>query len=274
MTSIDQYTQKFIDLSIEYLPKLGLALLVLFVGLKVIKLIVNRIKKLMIQKETDPSLVPFLSGIVEVGLKAVLVVSVIQIVGIATTSFVAIIGSAGLAIGLALSGTLQNFAGGVIILILRPYEVKDVIEAQGYIGSVTAIQIFHTILRTWDNKVVIIPNGPLSTGSLVNYNKEPTRTVEWIFGIGYQDDIDLAKEVIQDTIFGDPRVLDTKEEGYFIYVNAMAESSVNFKVRATVNTPDYWTVFFEGNEKIKKAFDARGITIPYPQRDVHMIPQK
>lgn len=274
MNSLDQYVEKFIALSIEYLPKLALAILVLFLGLKVIKIIVNKVKKIMIDKETDPSLIPFLSGILDVGLKAILVVSVIQMVGIATTSFVAIIGSAGLAIGLALSGTLQNFAGGVIILILKPYQVGDVIEAQGYIGSVTAIQIFHTILKTWDNKVVIIPNGPLSTGSLVNYNQEPTRSVEWIFGIGYEDDIDLAKQVIQDTIFSDPRVLDTKEDGYFIHLSAMADSSVNLKVRAKVKTPDYWKVFFDGNENIKKAFDAQGITIPYPQRDVHMIPQK
>ena len=237
-------------------------------------MVVKGLVKVLNKRETDPSLIPFLTGLLGITLKVMLVISVIQMVGVETTSFVAIIGAAGLAIGLALSGTLQNFAGGVIILILKPYRVGDVVEAQGFIGSVTEIQIFHTIMKTWDNKVIVIPNGPLSTGSLVNYNQEPTRVVEWIFGIGYTDDIDKARQVIEDAIFTDERVLNTKEEGYYINLNELADSSVNFKVRAKVNTPDYWDVFFAGTEKVKKAFDANGISIPFPQRDVHMYTEK
>lgn len=270
MENIEEYTAIGMEMAMAYLPKVLLAIIVLIIGLKVINMATKGLRNVLAKKQADPSLIPFLSGFLGVILKAMLVVSVIQMVGVETTSFVAVIGAAGLAIGLALSGTLQNFAGGVIILILKPYKVGDVVEAQGFIGSVTEIQIFHTIMKTWDNKVIVIPNGPLSTGSLVNYNQEPTRVVEWIFGIGYNDDIDKARTVIEQAIFSDARVLNTKEEGYYINVNQLADSSVNFKVRANVNTPDYWDVYFAGTEKVKKAFDAHGISIPFPQRDVHM----
>ncbi len=274
MENVERYIGRGIEMAMAYLPKVLLAIIVLIIGLKVISMVVNGLVKVLNKRQTDPSLIPFLTGLLGITLKVVLAISVIQMVGVETTSFVAVIGAAGLAIGLALSGTLQNFAGGVIILILKPYRVGDVVEAQGFIGSVTEIQIFHTIMKTWDNKVIVIPNGPLSTDSLVNYNQEPTRVVEWIFGIGYTDDIDKARRVIEGAIFTDERVLNTKEEGYYINVNELADSSVNFKVRAKVNTADYWDVFFAGNEKVKKALDANGISIPFPQRDVHMFTEK
>lgn len=270
MERVEKYVDMGMEMAMVYLPKVLLAIIVLIIGLKVISMVVKGMVKVLNKRETDPSLIPFLSGLLGMTLKAMLVISVVQMVGVETTSFVAIIGAAGLAIGMALSGTLQNFAGGVIILILKPYKVGDVLEAQGYIGSVSEIQIFNTVLKTWDNKTVIIPNGGLSTGSMINYSTEPTRVVEWIVGIGYGDDIDKARQVIEDTIFSDSRILNTKEEGYFINVCELADSSVNFKVRAKVNSEDYWGVFFENTEKIKKALDANGISIPFPQRDVHM----
>lgn len=270
MENVEKYMTMGMDMAMVYLPKVLLAIIVLIVGLKVIGMVVNGMVKVLNKRDTDPSLIPFLSGLIGITLKIMLIISVVQMIGVETTSFIAIIGAAGLAIGMALSGTLQNFAGGVIILILKPFKIGDVLEAQGFIGSVSEIQIFNTVLKTWDNKTVIIPNGGLSTGSMINYSTEPTRVVEWIVGIGYNDDIDKARQVIESTIFSDERILNTKEEGYFINVFELADSSVNFKVRAKVNAGDYWAVLFDNTEKIKKALDANGISIPFPQRDVHM----
>jgi small conductance mechanosensitive channel len=178
------------------------------------------------------------------------------------------LGAAGLAVGMALSGTLQNFAGGVMVLIFKPYEVGDVIEAQGYTGSVKSIQIFNTILNTPDNKVIIIPNGPISTGSLVNYSKEDKRRVDWTVGIGYGDKYDKAKEVIERFIQEDERIL--KDPAHFIGLGELADSSVNITVRAWVKPADYWGVFFDMNEKIYKNFDKEGLNITIPQMDVHV----
>jgi len=178
------------------------------------------------------------------------------------------LGAAGLAVGLALSGTLQNFAGGAMILLFKPFKVGDVIEAQGFIGKVSEIQIFNTILKTPDNKTIIIPNGGLATSSMTNYTTEPTRRVDWTFGIGYGDDVDKAKEVIKGLCDQDPRIL--KDPELFIAVSALADSSVNFAVRAWVNADDYWNVFFEMNEKVYKSFDREGLNIPFPQMDVHL----
>jgi small conductance mechanosensitive channel len=203
-----------------------------------------------------------------VGLKAMLLISVASMVGIQTTSFVAVLGAAGLAVGLALQGSLSNFAGGVLILLFRPFKVGDVIEAQGVTAAVHSIQIFNTILKTYDNKTIIIPNGALSNDKIINYTTEDTRLVEWIFGIGYSDDIDKARTVIKDTVFNDDRILDRNEP--FINLSELADSSVNFKVRARVRTDDYWSVYFDKTEAVKKAFDQKGISIPFPQRDVHL----
>ena len=175
----------------------------------------------------------------------------------------------GLAVGMALSGTLQNFAGGVILLILKPFKVNDVIEAQGYIGKVVEIQVFNTVLLTGDNKTVIIPNGGLSTGAMVNYSKQPTRRVDLTFGIGYDDDIDHAKKVILSVINQLPSIL--KDPEPFIGVVEHGDNSVNLVTRVWANTADYWNVYFFLMENVKKEFDKENISIPYPQRDVHII---
>jgi small conductance mechanosensitive channel len=188
--------------------------------------------------------------------------------GIAMTSFIAILGAAGLAVGMALSGTLQNFAGGVMILLFKPFKVGDFIEAQGFMGSVKEIQIFVTILTTGDNKTIIIPNVGLSNGSMINFSTQENRRVDWVFGIGYGDDVNKAKGIIREILESDERVM--KDPAVFIALGAMADSSVNLTVRAWVNATDYWGVFFDTNEKVYNDFNAGGINIPFPQMDVHV----
>lgn len=255
-------------------PDWGMRLLgaavVFFIGWWITKWVNRAVARYFAVKDFDQGLETFLASLISIMLKVCLILTTASTLGLELTSFMAIFGSAGLAIGLALSGTLQNFAGGVIILALKPYKVGDVIETQGYIGTVSEIQIFNTFLKTWDNKTVIIPNGGLSTGSLINYTTEETRVVEWIIGVSYNDDIDKVRQIIEDTVFSDPRILNTKEEGYFINVSELAASSVNFKVRAKVMSADYWQVFFDYNEKIKKALDANGVSIPFPQTDIYV----
>jgi len=193
-------------------------------------------------------------------------------VGIAMTSFVAILGAAGLAVGMALSGTLQNFAGGVMILLFKPYKPGDFLEAQGYMGVVQEIQIFNTILLTPDNRKVIIPNGGLSSSSMINYSAMETRRVDFSFGVGYSDDIDKSRQVILDEIAKLPYVL--KDPAPFVMVGELADSSVNFTTRVWVKGEDYWTCFFELTENVKKAMDANNISIPFPQTDVHLFNEK
>lgn len=252
----------------EYGQKLILIVIAIIVGLWIISLLTKGLTKAMAKQELEASLSSFLRSLVSILLKAMLFISVAGMVGIEMTSFIAILGAAGLAVGLALSGTLQNFAGGVMILIFKPFKVGDVIDAQGYVGSVNQIQIFNTILKTPDNKTIIIPNGGLSTGSLTNYSTEPKRRVDWTVGIGYGDDSDKAKEVIRKLLDQDERILQDPEP--FIAISALADSSVNFTVRAWVNAPDYWGVFFDFNEKVYKNFDKEGLNIPFPQMDVHV----
>lgn len=265
---MDKYVDKAIEMVMTYGPKVILAIVVLIIGLWVIKRIVNSVEKAMLKKNVDPGLVPFLKGIIGALLKVVLVISVISMLGVATTSFVAILGAAGLAVGLALSGTLQNFAGGVIILIIKPFKVGDFIDAQGYAGTVKEIQIFNTILTTPDNKTVILPNGNLSTGAMVNFSTEETRRVDLSFGIGYTDDIDKAKAILMRLLEEDDRVL--KDPAPAVAVAELADSSVNFNVRPWVNAADYWGVYLDMQEKVKKTFDAEGVSIPFPQMDVHL----
>lgn len=262
------------ELATFYIPKLLLALLTLIVGLWLISKLTQFIRRAMTIRRVDPTLTPFVTSIIKIILIIVLVISVAGMVGIETTSFVAILGAAGLAIGLALQGSLSNFAGGVLILFLKPFRVGDVIEAQGVIASVTEIQIFHTYLRTFDFKVVILPNGQLANDKIINYSREKSRIVEWVFSISYGDNIDLAKEIIREVVFSDPRVLNI--ENPYINVLALADSAVNIRVRAEVLQENYWQFFFDMNEQVKKSFDARGITIPFPQRNIYVnqMPQK
>ena len=193
---------------------------------------------------------------------------IIGVLGIETSSFIALFASAGVAVGMALSGTLQNFAGGVMILLFKPFKVGDFIDAQGQSGTVKEIHIFNTILTTVDNKVIIIPNGGLSTGIMMNYSKEELRRVDWEFGVAYGDSYDKARSVLERMLQADSRVLRSPE--YFIALNSLGERSVNIVVRAWVKAGDYWDVFFDMNEKVYKTFASENLTIPFPQMDVHV----
>ncbi|MCG7531852.1 mechanosensitive ion channel [Psychrobium sp. MM17-31] len=258
-----------LELAMLYLPKLLLAIVTLIAGFWIIGKIVKGTEKVLQARKVEATLERFLSSLISVGLKVMLIISVASMVGIETTSFVAVLGAAGLAIGLALQGSLSNFAGGVLILFFKPFKVGDVVDAQGYVGVIKEIQIFNTIVTTLDNERVIIPNGVLSNGPIKNLFAEPTRRVDMTYGISYEDNVQTAKEVIRNLILADKRLLE-EEYGHEIYVSEHADSSVNLLVRVWCNSPDYWGVYFDMHEQVKLAFDEQGITIPYPQRDVHM----
>lgn len=266
--NIDSVLEKITDIAVTYAPKLIGAILVWIVGGWIIKGLVRAFTKMLDKSKTDESLKPFLKSIISSALKVMLVISVLTMLGIEMTSFVALLGAAGLAIGMALSGTLQNFAGGVVILVIKTFKVGDVIETQGYIGTVKGIQIFHTTLTTPDNKTIVLPNGSLSSASLTNYSTEETRRVDWTFGIGYGDNIDQAKAILHKLCSEDERILD--EPATFVAVSALADNSVNFTVRAWVKASDLWPVFFEMNENVYNEFNKEGLNIPFPQMDVHL----
>ena len=255
-----------ITLVMAYAPKVVLAIITLIVGMWLI----NRFVRLLDSKlgKKDPTLNTFLCGLLSAILKVLLLISVASMVGIATTSFIAIIGAAGLAIGLALQGSLGNFAGGVLILIFKPFKVGDVIEAQGYLGSVVEISILYTIVNTFDNRRIIIPNGDLSNSSLTNLSAYPTRRCDMSFGIGYGDDIDKARATIKRLIETDERSLEDPQP--MIVVGSLGDSSVNLTVRVWTTYADLWPFYWDMQERVKKAFDAEGISIPFPQRDVHV----
>ncbi|MBN1131593.1 MAG: mechanosensitive ion channel [Bacteroidales bacterium] len=273
MGKFKEILENIYDLIVTYGLKFILAIVVLLAGLWVIKILTRSLRKFMTRKEVDPSLVPFLANMFSAILKVLLVISVMGMVGIQMTSFIAVLGAAGLAVGLALQGTLQNFAGGVMILLFKPYRVGDFIEAQGHAGSVKEIQIFQTIITTPDNSTVIIPNSPLATGVIKNYTTQPKRRIDFSFGIGYGDDIDKARKVLLDLADADNRVL-KEDNPPMVAVEALADSSVNMMLRTWVKSEDYWDLFFDMTEKVKKAFDKNGISIPFPQTDVHLFNQK
>jgi len=264
---MEKLTETAYTLGLTYGPKLVLAILTLIIGMWIIKRVVKGANTHFTAK-ADPTLGQFVSNLASVLLKMVLLIAVASMIGIETTSFIAVLGAAGLAVGLALQGSLSNFAGGVLILMFKPFKVGDLLDAQGYIGTVKEIQIFNTILKTGDNRIVIIPNGSLSNGSMVNVNQEDTRRVDLTIGIGYGDDIDKAKAIIEDLVSKESRAL--KDPAHLIVVSELADSSVNFTVRIWVNTADYWGVYFCMHEAVKKAFDEQGVSIPFPQQDVHM----
>lgn len=248
--------------------KLALALTIFFIGKFIIRWIFRWVRKVMSHKGADPSLVTFLVSLIKITLYFILLITVIGIIGVPTSSFLAIFASAGVAVGLALSGTLQNFAGGVLILLLRPYKVGDFIEAQGFTGTVKEIQIFNTIINTPDNKTIVIPNGGLSTGSINNYSMESRRRVDWTVGVAYGTEFSIVKELILKLLHEDKRI--HKDVEPTVYINELADSSVNLAVRAWVNTKDYWDVYFDINEKIYAVLPEHGIEFPFPQIDVHM----
>jgi small conductance mechanosensitive channel len=267
--NVESVSDKALELILVYGPKLLLAIITLLVGLWLIKTFTKSLRKAFEKRDVEQSLSKFLLSLINVTLKILLVISVISMVGVQMTSFIALLGAAGLAVGMALSGTLQNFAGGVVILMLKPFKVGEFVEAQGHMGTVEEIQIFSTVLKTPANQVIFIPNGGLSTSSVTNYSRENTRRMDLTFGIGYQDDIDKARKIIQDSIKDDDRILNEPAEP-MIAVQNLNDSSVDLLLRLWLSNDDYWDFYWEIREKIKKAFDREGITIPYPQTDVHL----
>ena len=273
MSSISALTVEEI---VKYVTSAGLTIgatiikvaLIWIIGRWLSKRLVNLVKKLMVKKNTDASIQTFLVSLIDIVALIVLLIIIISVVGIDTSSFIALFASAGVAIGMALSGTLQNFAGGVMVLLFRPYKVGDYIEAQGQAGTVKEIQIFNTLLQTPDNRIIIVPNGPLSTGIINNYSRETTRRVDFSFPISYGDDFELAKKVLMEIIEKDARIMKTPEP--FIEVGAMATSSINITVRVWCNAADYWGIFFDMNKSVYSTFPAKGLHFPYNTITVNM----
>ena len=272
MENIDVYTTKAIELVMAYAPKVVLAIITLIVGLWIIGLITRVTRKSMEKTKADKTLIPFITNLLSWLLKVLLFISVASMVGVATTSFIAVLGAAGLAIGLALQGSLGNFAGGVLILIFKPYNVGDLVETQGHLGVVKEVQIFNTILLTPSNKRVIIPNGAVSNGSIVNYSVEGILRVDLVIGIAYESDIPRAKEVLYKVMADHDLVLE--DPASQVAVSELADSSVNLVVRPWCQAADYWQVYFDITEAAKAGLEASGITIPFPQRDVHIYEQQ
>ncbi len=268
MIDVSKYWDMAVGLLMSYGPKLVLAIITLIIGLWLIGKLMKAIRAALTKRQIEPTLEGFLESIISVILKILLLISVAAMVGVETTSFIAVLGAAGLAIGLALQGSLANFAGGVLILFFKPFKVGDVIEAQGYLGRVNHIQIFNTILLTLDNQRVIIPNGILSNGCVTNLFTEETRRVDMTFGVSYGDDIAQVRKVLEGLIAADERIL--KDPDHDLFLSEHGASSINFLMRVWCKSSDYWPVYFDMHEKVKLAFDEAGISIPFPQRDVHM----
>jgi small conductance mechanosensitive channel len=244
------------------------ALAFLFIGFWVSKLIVKALRKMMVRKNSDPGLISFVSSLANIALKIMIIISVMGMVGIQMTSFIAVLGAAGIAVGMALQGTLSNFASGVMILIFKPYKVDDYIEANGVAGVVKEIQIFNTIITTVDNKTIIVPNGSLATNTLTNYSKQPIRRVDWTVGVSYGTDFNVAKDSIMRILNADSRVL--KDPEIFVSISSLSDSSVDIVVRVWVNSPDYWDVYFDFYNTVYAKFNEEGISFPFPQMDVHI----
>ncbi|MCP4909903.1 MAG: mechanosensitive ion channel [Bacteroidetes bacterium] len=254
---------------VNYGMRLLGAIIVLIIGLWVIRFISNRFGVILDKSDITPALRSFVKSMASVLLKIILFISVLGMVGIEMTTFIAMLTAASLAVAMAFNGTLSNFAGGVMILFFKPFKIGDFINAQGYSGTVKEILIFVTILTTPDNKTIIIPNGPLSNGSLTNFSTQDSRRIEWTFGIGYGDNYDVARDMIMGFIKEDNRILNDPAEP-FIVLGELADSSVNLTVRVWVKPADYWGVYFSMNEKFYKNADKHNINIPFPQMDVHV----
>ena len=261
-------SQTWIPLIMEYGSRVLLALLTLAVGWWIINKVSARLGKLVGLRNADLALQGFISTLANIVLKVLLLVSVASMIGIETTSFVAAIGAAGLAIGLALQGSLANFAGGVLILMFRPFRIGDWIEAQGVAGTVDSIQIFHTVLRTGDNKTVIMPNGSLSNGIVTNFNRQPTRKVVFDVGVDYDADLQKARNVLLD-LAKDPRVL--QDPAPQAVISTLGDSAITVSLRVWVKTADYWDVMFMLNEHARDRLKAEGIDIPFPQRVIRVV---
>lgn len=264
---IHELIDKGIDLGIEAGKSIIIAIIIYFVGKALISLINRMLGGMMERKKIDPAIQSFTKSLVNIMLMILLVISVVSALGVNTTSFAALLASAGVAVGMALSGNLQNLAGGIVILLFRPFRVGDYIEAQGTGGSVTEIQIFHTILTTADNKKIYLPNGALSSGNITNYSKEPLRRVDFTVAVEYGEDIDKVRKALSDILSMDKRVM--QEPAPVIVLGSLADSSVNMTVRVWVKSEDYWNVFFQTNETIYNEFNRLGINFPYPQLTIH-----
>ncbi|MBN2447305.1 MAG: mechanosensitive ion channel [Phycisphaerae bacterium] len=249
-------------------PKVLAALATLIIGWIIARILTSVARRFMTRAKVEATLTGFACNLIYMGLLTLVIISAIGKLQVPTASFVAVIGAAGLAIGFALQGSLANFAAGVMLIIFRPFKVGDFVDAGGVSGVVSEIQVFATTIKTPDNKLIVVPNSSLTGGAITNYSAQPTRRVDLVFGIGYGDDIDKAKRTIADVFARDSRVL--KDPEPTIAVSELGSSSVNIAARPWVNTGDYWAVYFDTLEAVKKAFDAGGITIPFPQQDVHM----
>jgi len=259
---------KIYELLTVYGIKVIAALAIFVIGRWVAKGLRGFIRKMMRRSKVDETLISFVVNLAYVALLAFVIIAALNQLGIQTASFIAILGAAGLAIGLALQGSLSNFAAGVLMIIFRPFKVDDYIEGAGVAGTVEEIQIFTTQLRSPDNKTIIVPNSKITGDNIINYSTKGTRRVDMVFGIGYEDDIDKARQIILDVVENDERVM--KDPAPVALLAELADSSVNFNTRVWSSADDYWGVYFDTTEMVKKRFDAEGISIPYPQRDVHV----
>ena len=266
--SLTDVGEKALSWAVSFGGRLLAAIVVFIVFRWIIKRIRRRLKTRMEKKENS-ALIPFTINLVSISLNIFMIFVIIWILGIETSSFIALFASAGIAIGMALSGTLQNFAGGVMILIFKPFQIGDFIEAQGKAGTVKAILITNTVILTPDNQTIYIPNGNLSTGIITNYSAQDFRRVDWTFSIAYGDDYQKARSVLEDLITKEGRILN-EPAAPFIALNKMADSSIDIVVRAWVKTADYWDVYFLMNETVYKTFEEKGLSIPFPQMDVHI----
>ncbi|PKM51347.1 MAG: mechanosensitive ion channel protein MscS [Firmicutes bacterium HGW-Firmicutes-7] len=253
---------------ILYGGKVILSIILLLIGLKVIKKIVKIADNKFEKFNFDKSLRPFLLSLIKVSLKVLLLITIASMFGVQTTSFIAVIGSAGLAIGLALQGSLSNFAGGILILILKPFKIGDYIEGAGHAGTIEEIQIFYTILTTPDNKRVIIPNANLSNSSTINYSTNSTRRVDFVFGVGYEDDMNKVKEILRKIASEHPLIL--QDPSPQVVLGEYDASAINFFFRVWAKNEDYWKIYYDVMEQVKVEFDNEQINIPYPQMDIHI----
>ncbi len=260
------------EYAVPWAIKLVTAVLIFVIGRMVIRFVIKLVKKLLHKSSMDEMLIDFVASILNAVLLLFVIIAALNQLGVDTSSLVALIAAAGLAIGLALQGSMQNFAAGVMILVFKPFKSGDFIEAGGVSGVVEKIQIFSTLMRTGDNKEVIVPNGSIYSSAITNFSARDTRRVDMVFGIGYDDDIRLAKSILEKLVAEDSRIL--PEPSPVIALSELADSSVNFVVRPWVNSGDYWAVMWDMNEKVKLSFDEAGISIPYPQMDLHLHKQE
>jgi small conductance mechanosensitive channel len=257
---------------LEFAINLVTAIVIFYVGRLVVRILTRGMRKVMEAQKVDKTLVTFASNLASMVLLTVVIIAAVAALGIQTTSFIAILGAAGLAIGLALQGSLSNFAAGVLIVLFRPYKVGDWIEAAGVSGSVEEVQILTTVLKTGDNKQVIVPNAQIMNSIITNYSANDTRRVDMVIGVSYDDDLDKVRSTLEELVAAEDRILD--DPACTIAVSALADSSVNFVVKPWVKTSDYWGVMFDMTEAIKKRFDKEGISFPFPQQDVHLYQAK